>query len=227
MDTLNLILLDDLCFIDGRDDEYAAERERLRAYGKVGVPGPFQALFGEKGHYVDEVASVYAEVFHRLGYLTAVEPRDEPDWPAFVAGLRHRFAQGDHRRSEVESEIGRPSLAIGTVWCYVPAGASGAWVFFDFAVDRSLRYQRGEGTFRQTDDDPLLRDVRLPAPTFEAGLVLTLYGRVLRWGTGWWTAEDTEPHAAPDGVAEQLRAIEAADPSQALRRPPPSGYRPD
>lgn len=36
------------------------------------------------------------------------------------------------------------------------------------------------------DEDPLVRAFRLPAENFESGLYLTLYGKVLRWGPGWW-----------------------------------------
>ncbi len=43
-------LLDDLCFLDDRDDaERAFVRQRLHSYGKRGVAGPFEALFGRPG----------------------------------------------------------------------------------------------------------------------------------------------------------------------------------
>lgn len=42
-------LLSDLCFIDERDADYERERSRLlSSYGKEGVTGPFNALFGTR-----------------------------------------------------------------------------------------------------------------------------------------------------------------------------------
>lgn len=58
-------LLGDLCFLDSRDANWEQERSGLQSYGKSGVAGPFVALGSPRCHA--EVASVYAEVFHRLG----------------------------------------------------------------------------------------------------------------------------------------------------------------
>ena len=116
-------------------------------------------------------------------------------------------------RSEVEAEIGPPSCAVGDmVWCYAPATSSEGWVFFDFARERVLQYKAGKGRYQDLEwkSDPLLRNVRVPAPDFDSGLVLTLYGKVCRWGTGWWIvqAEQGRPNA-PDGIAGQFRDVAA------------------
>src|SRR5262245_17591121 len=63
-------LLGDLCFLDDRDQDLDAVHVVLRSFGKLGVAGPFTALFGEEPTCVAEVASVYAEQFHCLGYLS-------------------------------------------------------------------------------------------------------------------------------------------------------------
>jgi hypothetical protein len=66
-----------------------------------------------------------------------------------------------------------------------------------------------------------VRSVQQPAPDLESGLILTLLGKVLRWGPGWWLEHPsklTDEHA----IAAQLRDIEATDPSQALK--PPRGH---
>lgn len=68
----------------------------------------------------------------------------------------------------------------------------------------------------------MLRAVRVPAETFDQSLVMTPYGQLLRWGEGWWLRPDAaDGEAVPPGVAEQLRAIDACDPSRSLgpRRP--------
>lgn len=223
-------LLGDLCFIDGREDDYEAAVGGLRAYGERGVVGPFVAVFGENGSYYCEVASVYAEVLHRLGYLSGVTPVSDARYQSLTRELRSRFEEVDCRRSEVEAEFGPPSFAVSdTVWCYTSADPADAWVFFDFAREPVMQYEPGKGSYRDLEwgNDPLLRDIRAPASDFESGLILTLYGKVRRWGTGWWIAHEATRSRAPEGVAEQLRAIRDVDPSQALRRPPASGYRPD
>lgn len=71
----------------------------------------------------------------------------------------------------------------------------------------------------ESDADPLVRDIRTPAAGFEDGLVLTLYGKVLRWGPGWWIHQPGETATDEQkAIAEQLRNIEADDPSRGFRR---------
>jgi hypothetical protein len=135
---------------------------------------------------VAEVASVYAELFHRLGYLSVDRLLTAGEW-APLEHLREWVGDRDVRRGEVEATFGPPSLlADKRVLCYAPEDGSG-WVFFDCWQERVERYEPGEGTFEVlVEDDPLVRDIRVPADTFDDGLILTLYGRVLRWGPGWW-----------------------------------------
>jgi hypothetical protein len=53
-------------------------------------------------------------------------------------------------------------------------------VFFDCFEDQGPgEYVPGAGRYEwRRNEDPLVRAVRRPAPDFEAGLVLTLYGKV-------------------------------------------------
>lgn len=103
-------LLADLCFLDERDADNEGVNQVLRGYGKLGVIGPFTALFGKDGRYVDEVASVFAEQFHRLGYLPVDRMLDPSAWSELIASLCVRFDGHDVRRSEVETAYGKPSL---------------------------------------------------------------------------------------------------------------------
>lgn len=216
--------LADLCFLDEREQDCDGVREVLRRYGKLGVVGPFVVLIGKDSHYIDEVASVWAEQLHRLGYLQVGRLLDTQEWGRLMAALKDRFDGKDVRRSEVQNYFGPPSIVAGRrVLCYAPDDGSG-WVFFDCYTESSVRYVAGAGHYTgERDDDPLVRSVRHPAPDFESGLILTLYGKVLRWGPGWWLE-----HASSDltdekrAIAAQLRDIEAADPSQALK--PPRGH---
>lgn len=206
-------LLGNLCFLDEREDEFRAATDELGKYGKFGVHGPFTAIFGAERRCVPEVASVYAELFHRFGYLSVDRLLTADEWAPF-ADMRDWVADRDIRRGEVEAAFGTPSLVVDKqVLCYVPADGSG-WVFVDCWDERTPRYQPGQGSFDvPVETDPLVRDIRVPADTFEDGLVLTLFGRVLRWGPGWWIhhpGHDTSPTTA--AVAAQLRQIEADDP---------------
>ena len=50
-------ILGDLCYLDERDDEQRVVTDLRRRYGKLGVVGPFVAMFGKDGRYLAEVAS--------------------------------------------------------------------------------------------------------------------------------------------------------------------------
>lgn len=207
-------LLDELCFLDERDDGYW--RDLMDRYGSLGVQGPFLEMFGRDRNCTAEVASVFAEQFHRLGYLAVDRTLDEADWLAFTTAVRERFGTTDVRRSEIVAEFGEPSLVVDRrVLCYVPGDSSG-WAFVDCWTEYQRSYVPGEGTYDTArDDDPLVREFRLPADTFESGLHLTLFGKVLRWGPGWWIhhPDDTVP-AESQAIAAQLRQIESDDPSR-------------
>lgn len=214
-------LLADLCFLDGRDADWEHERSLLQSYGELGVTGPFEALFGSSRCQA-EVASVYAEVFHRLGYLAIGDPVSQERWQEMTGGLRGHFEGRDVRQGEAERILGRPSLLVGrTVLCYAPLDPAAGWLFIDCHAEQATRYDAGHGRHvTDQDTDPLVRSVRRSGQTFEAGLILTLYGKTLRWGPGWWIDHPDEnwppQHKA---IAGQLREIQAADPSRALRRP--------
>ncbi|MEV0715429.1 hypothetical protein [Asanoa sp. NPDC050611] len=211
-------LLADLCFLDERDADQAAVETMLSSYGKLGVAGPFIAMFGKDRSCVAEVASVFAEQFHRLGYLQVERLLDADEWDHLNAGLLQRFDGQDVRRSEVEACYGPPSVVIEKrVLCYARANRPG-WLFFDCFEDQgSGEYVPGAGRYEwRRNEDLLVRAVRRPAPDFEAGLVLTLYGKVMRWGPGWWLDQADGLSDEQQAIAAQLRAVRASDPSQSL-----------
>ncbi|MBG0831226.1 hypothetical protein HS041_26080 [Planomonospora sp. ID67723] len=76
----------------------------------------------------------------------------------------------------------------------------------------------GKGNYESISDGaPLVRLVRLPADDFDSGLVPSLYGKVLRWGPGWWIRHPGANGSAETlAIAAQLRAVEA-DPGSGLR----------
>jgi hypothetical protein len=221
-------VIGDLCFIDEREAEYSAKCEVLYRYGKLGVAGAFRAVFGETSNYTAEVASVFAEIACSLSYVQPARRLSAVEWRPLIASIHDKFEEVDVRRSAVLEQIGEPSFDIGNrVLCY--AGPSiGDWVAFDCWEETTSKYIVEDGYLRhgffpQREEDPLLRCVRIPADSFNESLVMTIYGKVLRWGPGWWLdTEFTRNTETPDGIREQLQDIDNSDPSQSLgpRRPP-------
>jgi hypothetical protein len=217
-DVLARGLIGELCFLDERDPELDAVHAVLGGYGNLGVVGPFIALFGKDRNYVAEVASVFAEQFHRLGYLPVHRLLDTDEWDHLTSGIRNRFENHDLRRSEVESDFGSPSLVIGNrILCYAPADASG-WVFVDCFAEHHDEYTPGVGRYEwRRDDDPLVCAIRQPAEDFESGLTLTLYGKARRWIPGWWLDHPECLSGEQQVIIAQLRGAEPGDPAQVLR----------
>jgi hypothetical protein len=219
MDIVARGLFYDLCFIDERDAEFATEIRRLDRYGKQGVSGAFEAVFGPDCNFVSEVASVFAEVFHGFGYLDLERRLDAVEWRGLVDGVREEYELTDSRQSHVLARHGKPSLVVdGRVFCYAVAGAASGWVFFDFWEEYARSYVEGGGFTWTRNDDLLLRDIRVPSDTFEESLVLTIWGKVLRWGEAWQIERpDADPLPGSDPeILEQLRSIHRSDPSQSL-----------
>lgn len=214
--TILLTLLEGLHYQDGLD----RPNRTYGKYGQLGISGAFESTF-KPGRYQDEVASILAETIHLAGYLPLGHTLPQDAMTRITATARDQFEGVDLRRSEVEAIIGQPSLMIGDdrVGCYAPADCQPGWIYFDYVTERISSYEPGEGRMRHEvlhEDDPLVRSIRLPAPTWEDGLVLSLYGKVLRWGTGWWIhhpSPKTDPATA--AIAAQLRTIQHRDPSQA------------
>ena len=218
-------LLHELCFIDERDADDAAASEKLTRYGQRGIVGAFDAVFGSASDHRAEVQSIYAELFHALGYLDVGPLVPRSRWMEMRAGLVEAHALTDMRRSTLTGDYGEPSLVLDKrVLCYVSDAMPAEWLFFDCWEPHGESYQEGEGGLGPTPpSDPLLRDVRVPGPTFEAGLILSLWGKFQRWGPTWRFEhpEHAGGEGYPPGVREQLLEIRSQDPSQALgpRRP--------
>lgn len=105
------------------------------------------------------------------------------------------------------------------VLCYAPAGPAEGWLFAGCHAEQVSRYDIGHGRYTaDRDADPLVRSVWVSGPDFEAGFILTLSGKTLRWGPGWWTQHPGDGWPGhTKAIAAKLRDISAADPSQALR----------
>lgn len=212
--------------IEGHD--HAGERAELARYGKVGLTGPFRALFGESGDYRAEVVSVIAQLAAIRGARVPTTTVPVATWDAWINGLQSRFDERDARRSQVREHFGQPSFGVKTragellaaVDAYMREDDATAWIFFDYRQEASPRIYEGDGTFAttETEYDPWLRSVRYPADRWQDGLILTTYGKHHRWGTGWWLHHATRLNDDRAAIANQLREIDADDPSQALKQ---------
>src|SRR5260370_10997906 len=67
-----------------------------------------------------EVASVYAEVFHRLGYLAVDHLIGPAPWRELTAGLRRPVEGRDVRRSEAEALLRAPPPGRNTPGFWFP-----------------------------------------------------------------------------------------------------------
>jgi hypothetical protein len=163
--------LDLLCFVDEREPALDTERERLRRVGArypsnliAGVSNALRMVMPDVEEFSSEVASVYAEVAHRLGYLR-VERTVEPEALDSTHAL---FGESTFGRNwtarDVEQALGAPSFQVGTgnVLGYASSQPQGAWLFFDIP-----------------ERNGLVRDVRRYTHSLDAGLHLTPHGRTL------------------------------------------------
>jgi hypothetical protein len=113
------------------------------------MSSPADAQPAKIKQHLAEVASVWAEQAHRLGYLTVDRLLDADEWTSLAPDhLRERFDGKDVRRSDVEAEYGAPSLvADNRTLCYAPADGTG-WIFMDcYSEPAGFRYVPGKGTY--------------------------------------------------------------------------------
>src|SRR5687767_1484423 len=91
MQTLAVGAIQDLCFIDGRDEEFAERQSSVMMYGKLGVGGAFDAVFGGDCNYATEVASVFAHIAVRLGYLEPTRRLSQLEFRSLLSKARARY----------------------------------------------------------------------------------------------------------------------------------------
>jgi len=174
--------LNDMLFVDNRPDAWEIERDRLRAQGRyrsTGVQGGFQNLEARTRkreptepaypffRHTDEVMSVFAEVFWRLGYLTLNRQLTAEEWQSLNASL-NSFRTGDFRQADVVRIAGDPSLIVASkIICYAGPDCKKPWCFFDF---ERLPYQHPDR------NNPFLRHVRFQGRS-EPEMIVTEYGK--------------------------------------------------
>jgi hypothetical protein len=165
------LLLEDIAFVDKRETELEELRrvhlEERGLWTETAVAGAFARIFAPWKLLRTEVASVYAELACRFGYVHP--PRLTVDeWEATLVALVREVAAGDATGAEVIRRHGEFSYVVGSgVAVYV--SADGRWLFLDF---RDPFFH----AFQALADAPL-RNLRLPTPHFDDGVVFTPWGR--------------------------------------------------
>jgi hypothetical protein len=187
-------LLDTLSFIDGRQKDWEAVRSTF-VQGSRGVCGQFEFQHRPFPHFVNEVASVYAEVAFNLGYFKPDRLLAEAEMSRLASVVKGaEFRSRDWTESELHARFGPPSHEVvggpTAVACYGGERPDAKWVYFDLA--RRLP---------DTDDwlpEPLVRDFR---DGIHNQMRLLPIGR--RWAAGERVAApdftgQAEPGVAPD-----------------------------
>ena len=153
---LLLHLLDTLCFIDGRQREWDTARSTF-VQGCHWVRGHFEFQHRLFPHFVNEVASVYAEVAFNLGYFRPSRLLTEAEMSRLSADVkRPEFRLADRAESELRAAFGLPSHEVvggeTTVACYGCERVGVKWVYFDLA----RRLPNADDWLQE----PLIRDFR-------------------------------------------------------------------
>ncbi|MEZ4712380.1 MAG: hypothetical protein R3A44_34640 [Caldilineaceae bacterium] len=178
-------ILSDICFIDERENDLKVALHALNKQKKAtnrGVFGAFHEGFNDQeidiSRLYHEVTSIYAELAWQMGYLTVERQLSKKEWNSLRAGLRSKYTPHDTYESQISAQYGEPSLKIGAVHCYTCEAENEGWIFFDFWTEH-ITEQTQNGVIVNTKyrDDPILRNIRLPASTFKRGLVFTPYGQ--------------------------------------------------
>lgn len=129
-------LLETLCFIEGRDNDWAAMGTYV--HGCRGVCGQFDFQHRPFAPYVNEVASVYAEVGFHLDYFRPERLLTDEEMSRLVFDLGQlHFRRSDWNEVELHARFGPPSHQVvggqTTVACYACEKPGVQWVFFDLA----------------------------------------------------------------------------------------------
>lgn len=177
--------LSNVCFIDEREAELNQALDKMNKQEvstNTGVFGAFHLSFDYKQFEIDqlynEVTSIYAELAWNLGYLTVDRNLSKAAMKKLRRGLRAKCKERNWHQSEIKEQYGEPSLKIGDVYCYAPETRSERWVFFDFWKEyNAKRITSRVIVYEKYTEDPILRNVRLPANTLKRGLVFTPFGQ--------------------------------------------------
>ena len=181
-------VINELCWIDGQEDTFRQLRDDLfhRIENTCGVSGALTLLIpGAKDELHDEIASIYSQLAHKLGYLTLDRILTSAEWKYLIEWFEQEPMTHDLRLSDVKKLFGEPSFHTCGSWHQVHSYAgpeiSDGWICFDYANE----FQVTTDTFGRTypglvyGQDYILRDCRRTIGTLREQIKFTPYGRKL------------------------------------------------
>lgn len=156
----------DLCWLDELSDEETRSADSL-LWGSMRVYGQFYFQHCRIRSFINEMASVYGQVFYRTGHFHPERLLSIAEFDELAVALDDKFFASDHVESELLERFGKPSHeAVGgetTVHSFACEDRNRDWIYFDYARC-PLQTPRVEVSWF---DDPILRDVRRNRNQFE------------------------------------------------------------
>jgi hypothetical protein len=163
-----MTVLDDLAFIEGREEDlserFAALRDR-GSFGSEGVRGQFKYLVREDrpGH-LEGMAMVYAEVAHQFGWLRPGRPLSAAEYDQLRTSARSWTEEEDRTTDDVVATFGAPSIWRegynpwwDTSFGYCTASSAEPIIVFDFWQETDWGHRPRTSPLGER---PLVRDVR-------------------------------------------------------------------
>lgn len=197
------LCLDAMAFADGAerlwDEELAALRSR-GAFVSTGVTGAVERVLGQRAE--DVMASVYAEIAHRHGWLTLDEELSPTEYDRIRETFRPWCAR-DRSHGDVLAEFGPPSVLLGKSNPRYPKTlAYGTGRPADPLVFLHLWNGAEPGattTWPPDHPEPLLLAARCDGARFTDGFTFTPNGATRRAELG---GIDVSAHSRPDREAK-------------------------
>jgi hypothetical protein len=159
------IFMDDLAWIDGRDERVADVMKAWGTWSPVGVRGWLARLFGDLPSRHDAAAAfTYADLAQHWGYLRPQRTLTAKKYTRLRGEARGWTAAGAHIPADVVAAFGPPSLGLTKYnrlypvsLAYASAAAGDPLVIFDFwqITDWDTR-----PSTPRLGPEPVLRDVR-------------------------------------------------------------------
>ncbi len=171
-ETAARFFLSHLAFIDERDlelENYLNKLTERGAFTSLGVSGAFRKYTHLQATDV-EIASVYAEIAFKMGYLNTDRILIKSEFESLHSGLRKTCRSQDLNTEDVVQQFGTPSWKAGT-------NPSWPWVFLYFCNE----LDHGSIAFDFWNDGyydlPVLRNIRIQGPNFGREFTFTPLGR--------------------------------------------------
>jgi len=107
------LYFDAVAYADEREQDWRRETDLLHergAFVSTGVSGAVERVLGERSEHV--MASVYAELAHRYGWLTLDRPLEPAEYDR-VRNAVVSWCESDRTMTETLAEFGPPSILLG------------------------------------------------------------------------------------------------------------------